>query len=391
VSGAQPAFASAVDPGLLDPAATYVVRAAIVDGAAVWENREGVPGIADGRPVTDLDVPVTRVGTDLPVVPSPTPPPTQPTALPTGEPTAEPTAVPTEAPTAAPTATPSPSPSPSPTPSPSATSAPITSPLTGTLTYAEPQGLSGGAFAAVALVRGSARPDESSIVASEILRDIGQKPVAFELAFNPEVIDPTATYTVQATIVDGANAWVTGRGVAVLTKGAPSDVDITLSYRPDLVKGSVNGQITAVGLQPAADAYAIAVLVDLESGASLGMDIRLTEGQLPVAFDVPFDLTGIDQARDYVIGAEVGDSSGTTWKNVAGVPVITKGNPTTGVQVVVTEVLAPTPTATPSPVATPVPEPSEDSTAGLSPLVAIIIIGAVVAVAAAVIAKLRNG
>ena len=66
VSGAQPAFAISVDPGLLDPAATYVVKAAIVDGAAVWENRQGVPGIAAGQPVTDLTVPVTRTSVDLP-------------------------------------------------------------------------------------------------------------------------------------------------------------------------------------------------------------------------------------------------------------------------------------------------------------------------------------
>ena len=46
--------------------------------------------------------------------------------------------------------------------------------------------------------------------------------------------------------------------------------------------------------------------------------------------------------------AEVGDEE-TTWRNAAGVPVITNGNPKTAVQVVVTEVSTPAPSATPSP------------------------------------------
>ena len=43
------------------------------------------------------------------------------------------------------------------------------------------------------------------------------------------MIDPSATYTIQATIVDGDDAWVTAHGVPVLTKGNPSKVEITLT------------------------------------------------------------------------------------------------------------------------------------------------------------------
>ena len=51
--------------------------------------------------------------------------------------------------------------------------------------------------------------------------------------------------------------------------------------------------------------------------------------------------------------AEVGDD-GATWRNVAGVPVITNGNPKSGIQVVVTPVVA----ASPSPSSRPPPTPS---------------------------------
>ncbi len=153
-------------------------------------------------------------------------------------------------------------PSPSIGPSAAASPTPITGPVTGTLTYREPHTLSGDAFAVVALVRGSARATETSIVASEIDRGITTIPVSFSLDLGGAPIDPSATYTIQASIVDGENAWVTAHGIPVLTKGNPSNVAITLSYRPDLLKGAVTGQITGVGVAPSATAYSMAVLVD---------------------------------------------------------------------------------------------------------------------------------
>ncbi len=138
--------------------------------------------------------------------------------------------------------------------------------MTGTLTYREPYQLTGDAFAVIALVQGMARATESSVVASQIDRGITTVPYSFSLDLAGTTIDPSRTYTIQATIVDGQNAWVTGRGIPVLTKGNPSDVKITLDYRPDLLKGAVTGQITGVGVQPSTDAYSMAILVDPATG-----------------------------------------------------------------------------------------------------------------------------
>src|SRR4029078_3703430 len=96
-----------------------------------------------------------------------------------------------------------------------------------------------------------------------------------------------ATYTLQATIVDGDNAWVTAHGVPVLTKGNPSNVAITLTYRPDLLKGAVTGQVTAVGLTPTATAYSMTVLVDPATGESLGIDVRNLAGGPGAALSGP--------------------------------------------------------------------------------------------------------
>ena len=241
----------------------------------------------------------------------------------------------------------------------------------------------------VALVRGSARANESSIVASEIDRDVTSVPVSFSLDLAGATIDPTLTYTLQATIVDGENAWVTSSGIPVLTKGNPSNVAVTLSYRPDLLKGAVSGQITGVGVAPSANAYAMAVLVDPSTGVSLGIDVRTVASGLPVAFSIPYAITDIVPTNDYVVTAEVGDAE-ASWRNVAGVPVITKGNPKAGIQVVVTEVAIASPSPSPSPTATAVPTPAPDVTSSGNLLTWIILIAIVGAIAAFLVARGRR-
>ena len=265
--------------------------------------------------------------------------------------------------------------------------------MTGTLTYAEPYKLTGDAFAVVALVKGTARATESSIVASQIDHDITGVPYAFSLSIGSATIDPSATYTIQATIVDGEVAFATGHGVPVLTKGNPSKVDITLVYRPDLLKGAVTGQITGVGIAPSSNAYATTVLVDPSTGESLGIQVRTVDDGLPVAFSVGYQITDINPDQDYVVTAEVADDA-ATWRNVAGVPVLTNGNPKAGVQVVVTPVVvaSPTPSLAPPPTPAPSPapptEPAPSRNVGL--LAIILLIAAVVAIAAFFIARGRS-
>jgi uncharacterized lipoprotein YbaY len=201
----------------------------------------------------------------------------------------------------------------------------------------------------VVLVRGTAKPNEGSIVATQVIPGPGATPIDYRLVYDTADIDPTVTYTVQAGILDGANAWTTAKGTKVITNGAPtSDVALVLAYRPDLVKGEVSGSITGVGITPSATAYSVAVLVDPSTGDSLGMDVQPTNGKVPVPFSVPFSLDGIDPARDYVVTGEISDGA-QTWENTAGVPVITKGNAISDVEVVVTAVVAPSPSPSPAP------------------------------------------
>ncbi len=410
-------FAIGYDPALVDPAAAYVVRAAIVDAPSAWSGGAGVAVITGGAPTSGVTLPVTvstvTIPTPQPTVtppPTPTPPPTAtprpttkpsaspkptPTATPQPTPTATPTPAPTASPTPAPTATPAPTPSPSPTPTPteapsvsvapSATTSPAASPtpssgtVTGTLVYAEPATLSADARAVVLLVAGTTAATTETIVGSQIISPTGQQPIAFSVGYQTADIDPDLTYTIQAEIQDGDHVWATTKGVKVLTQGNPSTgVTVKLALRADLLKGEVTGQITGVGIQLEPGAYSAAVLIRVDTGESLGVDANAAPTTVPIPFSIAFDPATIDPNADYVVRAEI--VSGTRrWEDTTGVPVVTKGNQLTGVSVPVTEVQPPSP----SPSASPAPAPTETG-GGTSNWLILLVIILGIALAAAV-------
>lgn len=401
VEGNPPAFTISFDTTLLDPAATYVVKAAIVDGATVWQSEGGVPAISGGATTGQVTVPLALTTAQLPVASSPpTAAPTQSakpsaTATPTEEPseTATPPASPTATPTASPTATPKPTATPTPTPTavPSASAVPPSGVLTGTLDYPESYELSADAVAGVALVEGKGKVTTSPIVSTQIISPAGQAPIAFRITYDPETIDPAGVYTIQAGIFDGDQAWVTSKGTPVITNGVQSDIAVTLAYRPDVAKGDVTGSVTGVGITLAADASSMAVLIDVDTGLSLGVDLTRPT-RLPAPFSIPFAVSDIKADGTYVVQAEL-TSGSQTWANAAGVPVITGGNPLSGVQVVVAEVAQPTPSQSPTPAPTPAASPPPAPDSGLDGgtlLLPLIVIGGLIAVGGVLLARSKD-
>jgi uncharacterized lipoprotein YbaY len=191
------------------------------------------------------------------------------------------------------------------------------------------------------LVEGAGKPSAGSIVASEVITEPGQVPIPFRLSYSGVALDPTVTYTLQATIVDVDRTWATGMGTPVITKGNPtSGLDLLLTYRADLLKGSVTGTVTGVGIDVSTQALSAAVLLDLANDATVGIDIRLAGDGVPVAFSVPFDPSTIDHDATYVVAAGIVDGE-ERWENRTGVPVITNGNPVTDVTVPVSAVVPP--------------------------------------------------
>ena len=160
------------------------------------------------------------------------------------------------------------------------------------------------------MVEGTGGPKEGNVITSVSIRDPGQVPVAFELAYPMSAVTTGASYYLYAGIQDGDQAWVTPVGVAVkapwpLTEG----VELLLAYRPDLLKGAVSGTITGVGLDPARDpeAYGTALIVKVSTGETVGFQLITPVGAVPVPFSVPYDPATIDPNADYVARGSIWD------------------------------------------------------------------------------------
>ena len=85
-----------------------------------------------------------------------------------------------------------------------------------------------GATVTAQLRKGSGAGAEIVAEAVETVASSGD-PVNFTLAYPAGAIDPNATYSVAVRVtLDGVPLWLTGRGFPVLTKGAPSTVEVEI-------------------------------------------------------------------------------------------------------------------------------------------------------------------
>ena len=173
-----------------------------------------------------------------------------------------------------------------------------------------------------------------------MIPDPGQVPIAFELPYTTEEIDPEALYTVSAAIVDGTRLWASDDGTRVITYGNPTEVDLELVLQSDLLKGQVTGEISGTDVTLAGTGFAAAVVFDETSQVAVGTTVVPAPTGVPIAFSVPFDPAEIDAAAEYVVVAGIVEGE-SRWANRDGVPVITNDNPLTDVIVPVTAVTPP--------------------------------------------------
>lgn len=102
--------------------------------------------------------------------------------------------------------------------------------VTGTVTYLQRVALPPEALIKVQLVDVS-RADAPAVVLGEQVITAGgrQVPFAFEIAYDPARIDPRMTYAVSARIEEGGRLrFISDQRHAVITRGAPSHVDLVL-------------------------------------------------------------------------------------------------------------------------------------------------------------------
>jgi putative lipoprotein len=102
--------------------------------------------------------------------------------------------------------------------------------VTGTVTYLQRIALAPTAVVRVQLVDAS-RADAPAVVLAEQVVQAGDKqvPIAFEIPYDPARIEANHTYAVQARIEDdGAVRFLNDQRYAVITRGAPTHVDMVL-------------------------------------------------------------------------------------------------------------------------------------------------------------------
>jgi uncharacterized lipoprotein YbaY len=250
--------------------------------------------------------------------------------------------------------------------------------IKGTLTYDETHEPGSGARAVVVLVDMTAGPNQGTVIASTSIKDPGPQPIKFELAYPFSVVDDKNAYQLFAGIVDGDLAWASATGTPVpVPQPEVSGIKLVLEYRPDLLKGAVTGSITGVGLDPARspDAYGTSLLIDVNTGQTIGFQLIEPVGAVPVPFSVPFDPGSINPNASYVARGSVWDGT-TLWNTPVGAPVITDDNPKSNVLLTVVPAGSPVPPPTPAaPTASPAPPtPSGDSGLGTGAILALLLL-----------------
>ena len=94
-----------------------------------------------------------------------------------------------------------------------------------------------------------------------------------------------------------------------------------------------------------------------------------------MSYSIPYDPATVNPNADYVVVGAIWDGT-TQWLSTAGVPVLTKDNARSDVQVTVTAVATPAPTATPVPTPAPTAAPvaPADSGGGSGPILLILLV-----------------
>jgi uncharacterized lipoprotein YbaY len=185
-----------------------------------------------------------------------------------------------------------------------------------------------------------------------------QAPFPFELQYDPAQIMANGRYALRARIlVGGQLRWINTQNVPVLTQGSPTtDVRVRVSpasgqqQAAARVPVSLSGMLTGtvfylerIALPP--DAVIEVQLedmprTDIAPTVLASQTITVGERQPPIPFELQYDPAQIRAANRYGVRARIVADGQVRWANTqdVAVPVLTQGNPTTGVDIRVSPV-----------------------------------------------------
>ena len=104
--------------------------------------------------------------------------------------------------------------------------------VTGSLSYDEQITLTPEAVAIVTIVDQTAAADAGVVIGQQRIDAPAAIPIDFSVLFDADTIDPTHSYALFATIVDGTTTWQNAVGEPVITGGPIRAVDLVLTALP---------------------------------------------------------------------------------------------------------------------------------------------------------------
>ena len=219
--------------------------------------------------------------------------------------------------------------------------------VTGTVTYLVRSALPPTAVIEVVLqdVSRADAPAET-INTQRIVANGKQVPFPYAVRFNPAGIDPSHTYAVRATIKDGDQLLFTStQRYPVITNGAPtSNVEIIVepvASSSTTSQGVITGTVTyrnRSALPPTAVievALSDISLADAPAKVISTQRIEAQGKQVPFPYELFYDPAQIDQKHTYAVSARITDGSQLLFISDTVYPVLTRGAPLTGVDILV--------------------------------------------------------
>ena len=150
--------------------------------------------------------------------------------------------------------------------------------VTGSLSYDEQIALTPDAVAIVTIIDQTAAADAGAVIGQQRIDAPAAIPIDFSVLVDADTIDPTHSYALFATIVDGTTTWQNAVGEPVITGGPTKGIDLVLTALPSPA-AIVGGTIAAAGRDDARRPRRspIAALIKVETGTLVARQTRPVE------------------------------------------------------------------------------------------------------------------
>jgi len=224
--------------------------------------------------------------------------------------------------------------------------------VSGLITYTDQAMLPEGVMAKVQIIDQSANDSANAILGEETFQAGTAFPVPYNVPYDPSAIDKTHSYGIQAQIIDSAGSMMffNQNPQPVITQDNPSEqvnipveavTAVDISAQNALLAAGVSGVVTyQVQFTLPGDASVIVQLADvsIQNAPAQIIDVQTiaNPGQIPIPFNITYDPAAIDPGHTYAVSARISDANGDLlFQSTTSTPVITQGNPTTELQVLV--------------------------------------------------------